>query len=224
MIPGSIPIWTKRAANNQSNFGDLLTAPPNALHLTDGDIYAPSIMVAGCFKSIAIQLGDNCKVTSEFSEQHCPLIRQDKISIIKPVCKTIKTLSFLITISDKFIESRNNISVTFIQYAVDGTNYNISGYLYFDSQPDNNCATESGHTNTSNDPIQCTCNKTEDPDPKKTANCSLQLRELELCQQMVSSNNLKTKVFSGCKLMTSCLLHISGFLVMLLLFLFNHVQ
>ena len=224
MIPGSIPIWTKGCADNQSNSGALLTAPPDALHVTEEDVYAPSIMVAGCYRSLAIQLGNNCNINSKFREKKCSIIRKDKISV-RSFCNRsetanqifeFQTLSFNIIINDEFINGQDNISVSFIQYAGHGAtyNYNASGYLYFDSQPRNNFDTITESSNINNDPIQCTCTTTGDSDPKQTTDGSLQKLE---CQEVVS-NATNLKVISGSK---SISLHISGFFIMLVLFLFN---
>ena len=139
VIPGSIPIWTKGFADNQSNSGAHLTVPPDALHVTEEDIYAPSIMVSGCYRPLAIQLGNNCNINSKFREKKCSIIRKDKISV-RSFCNRsetanqifeFQTLSFNIIINDEFINGQDNISVSFTQYAGHGAtyNYNVSGYI-----------------------------------------------------------------------------------------------
>ena len=207
VIPGSVPFWTRSAAN-LSNSRHFLTVPPEVLHLAYGYVYAPSIMVSRCDRSLAIQLGHNCNVTSEFHERSCPMIRQEDISI-ETLCNELnahqryQTLSFNIIINEEFVNGQDNISVYFIDYT-DGTR-SVSGYLYFNSQPSNNCYTIT-------DPIQCNCTTTGDSGPKQTTEDPLVTEKI--CQQQISN---VSKVCSGSKLNR---LHISGFLFTLVMSLF----
>ena len=157
LIRGDVPIWT-RTTDDRSNLGSLITAPAHALQLSAGDTYAPSIMVtateSGNFGALSLQLGQNCTIQGDsFIEKFCPIIHDRDISIIYDDSTAVHTLYFNITIDDRFIDGQDNIIVYFHQ-EVDQTNYNISGYLYFE---DSGCNPSTPITPTDIVTIRCDC-------------------------------------------------------------------
>ena len=171
MIPGDVPIWT-RDADDQFNSGSLKTAPAHALHLSAGDIYAPSIMVAGSGTSLYLKLGQNCTISSDqFDPRFCPIIDRQKITIRTYFDKSvgIRTLYFNIIVDDRFVDCQANMTVTFV-HNVNRTQYNVSGYLYFDCQLNAGCdsTTQPPPTDV---PTQCNCPMTGSSDQSIGTHC-----------------------------------------------------
>ena len=199
MIEGGVPIWTRSAAD-LSNSKDLVTVPAKAVHLADGHVYSPSIVASGCDKSLAIQLGPNCTISKELNEDQCPWIRQENISVTFCKDQRFRILSFNFTINQEFIDGRDNLSVSFIQYA-DRRIYSVSGYLYFNSQHSNSCDI----TTEASDATQCSCTTTGDSDQTQGPK-----------QNLVTDLEQVSKVCSGSKL-NRFHVHILGFLLVLVI-------
>ena len=161
LIPGSVT----RTPDDRSNPGSLIMAPAHALYLTTGDIYAPSII--GSEGTLYLKLGQNCLITGDPYDHDranfvaCPNIDHTKITVTanNRSSNSIRTLSFNITIDDRFIDGQANMMVSFIQI-VNRQEYNISGYLYFNSQPNTGCDSYTQPTTT-----QCDCPMTGTSDP-----------------------------------------------------------
>lgn len=171
LIPGSVSILT-RTADDRSNSGSLITAPAHALYLTTGDIYAPSII--GSEGTLHLKLGQNCIITGDLNHDLANLIscpdNIDRMKIIVTAnngsANNVRTLSFNITIDDRFIDGQANMMVSFTQI-VHGDEHNISGYLYFNSQPNAGCDPYTQPITT-----QCDCPTTDTSDPTHATNNS----------------------------------------------------
>ena len=176
LIPGSVSVET-RSPDDQSNSKTFITAPAHALYLTAGDIYAPLIIVNESGGSLYLQLGKNCifSVNSLDRYHHCT--SSSSCNIMNPnaiPCSHneaangtgIRTLSFNICIDDGFIDGQANMTVYFI-HNVNQMEYNISGYLYFDSQPTagGNSCTSTQPPPINNTPTQCDSPTTGNSDP-----------------------------------------------------------
>ena len=171
MVPGSVSTLTRTAAD-QSNAGTLITAPAHALYLTTGNIYAPSIIAAGSDGALYLQLGQTCKIGGSLFNHsspslfECP-IQIDLMKIIitaRDDSNSTHTLSFNISIDDAFIDGQANMMVTFI-HIVNKRNYNISGYLYFDSQPNARCNSSTSPPPTDANTTPCDCPMTGNSNP-----------------------------------------------------------
>ena len=169
LIPGSVPVSTR----TQSNSETLYTAPAHVLYLTTGDIYAPSIIGRG--GALYLKLGQDCTITGDLLYHNrtnlidCPNnIDGTKIVVTANdgSADSIRTLSFNITIDDRFIDGQANMMVSFAQF-VNGENSSISGYLYFNSQPNAGCDSYTQPITT-----QCDCPTTCTSDPTQATNNS----------------------------------------------------
>ena len=163
MIPGSVPVLT-RTADDRSNSGSLITAPAHALYLTTGDIYAPSVIGSG--GALYLQLGQDCTVTGSGPHSGCP--DKIKVTVNNGSANTINTISFNITIDNRFIDGQATMMVSFIQIVErfgEPTRYNISGYLHFNSQPNAECDSYTQPITT-----QCDCPTTGTSDPTRATN------------------------------------------------------
>ena len=160
MIQGDVHVWT-RTVDDLSRSATFITAPAQALHLAAGDIYALSIMVNTSGGSLYLKLGQNCTISGDmFEEGRCPIIDRMNIKITHIKLAMIRTLYFNIIIDDRFIDGQANMTVTFIHIA-NQIQYNISGYLYFDSQPNVYPCT----------PVQCNCPTTSSSDQETSTHC-----------------------------------------------------
>ena len=177
LIPGSVPVqnWT---ADDRSISETFITAPAQALHLSAGDIYAPSIMVAESGGSLLLKLGENCNISGEtFNKRHCPIIDSINITTMTYYADqlAVRTLYFNIAIDNGFIDGQANMTVTFI-HIINRIEHNISGYLYFDSQPTAGCnpSTSIQPPPINHTPTLCDCPTTGNSDPTQTTDTTCQ--------------------------------------------------
>ena len=188
MIPGDVPVWI-RTADDRSNSGSLITAPAPALHLTAGDIYAPSIMVAGNLGALSLQLGQNCTISGDrFSRRYCPIINETNISIRTLFNESIdiRTIYYSIMIDGGF---KDRMMVTFSHF-LNRKEYNISGYLYFDAGCDS--CTQSPPTNDNSIVnTQCDCSTTGNSDPTRPTDTPCQ----EVVAMLISGSTLNHQNF-----------------------------
>ena len=187
MIQGDVHVWT-RTVDDLSRSATFITAPAQALHLAAGDIYALSIMVNTSGGSLYLKLGQNCTISGDmFEEGRCPIIDRMNIKITHIKLAMIRTLYFNIIIDDRFIDGQANMTVTFIHIA-NRIQYNISGYLYFDSQPN---VEDDSSTQYPRTPVQCNCPTTGSSDQETSTHCQ------EKVAKLVSGSNLDHVALPG---------------------------
>ena len=170
--------------------------PARDLYLTKGDIYAPLIVVIGCSRELALQIGEtghgDCLIFQKFKPSICPIIHDRNNIQIKNSCVDHGTTQFMklhfkIKVDDTFINGQNNVSVAFID-STERKTYNTCGFIHFESQKttdDENVEKDDDINNDNSTHCICTVN-----DSSSQTEVTEDLPQIDVVEHSSSVSNL----------------------------------